>query len=119
MAKLILNAPKGARVAVSLTTPNNCTTDETNTEFTAKKDDDAFEFGGHAKASGSCFFEKSYMTFKILVVTPFRGSAVVQLGQATAFSLFQLVCDSTQNLQCRDLTDYGADPRRFEVRISR
>jgi len=74
---------------------SNCTTDETNTTFVTKGNDEAHSFGFDSKGSGSCFYDRSWSYFKITVKDPAGkqiASGTTWLGQNETFGGYYANC---------------------------
>lgn len=81
---------------------SNCTTDETNTTFVTKGDDEAHSFGFESKGSGGCFYERSWSYFKISI----KDSAGKQVASGTTW-LGQNETFGDYYANCRDWSGFS------------
>jgi hypothetical protein len=83
---------------------SNCTSNETNTTFTTKGDNEPHPFGFDTRGSGSCAFEPSWSYFKVSVKAPggtVIGSGSLYLGDVWPFAEYKAQCGSfDQGLSC-------------------
>jgi hypothetical protein len=105
---------------------SNCTTDETNTTFVTKGDDERHEFGFNSKGSGSCFWQVSWSDFRFTVKDPTGkqvGTGVLSMDQNNAAASYYLNCTSRFDSEAKrwrgiNCTVVG-DPYNKVVRIER
>jgi hypothetical protein len=94
-ANAIFSVGAGRKVTIAQSN-SNCTSDETNATFTTTGNNESHQYGFYAKSSGSCYFDISWVKFRVSVRDAggkLIGSGTMFFGQQYVFEGYVTSCN--------------------------